>query len=110
MQHDDDRVNRGFDVAARFVADQPGGVARLFSIHRPDDRGLCAGCLTPGTGVAYLPYPCPIAKIAEAAGKYQRWHQPELNDLDTSPEALDKARITRSLGHLRREDTRPYGD
>jgi hypothetical protein len=72
MRHDD--TNRGevfFDAATRFVAEQPGGAARLLREHSPDDHGLCRGCRTPGTGTPYLPWPCPVATIAQAAGELQ---------------------------------------
>jgi hypothetical protein len=108
MQDDDRRRDNCFDVAARFVADQPGGPGRLLNEHRPDDRGLCCGCLRPGTGMTYLPWPCPITRIAQAAADIQPWRQrSDLNPMDTSPEALDKTRLTRSLDRGPGRHTRP---
>jgi len=60
---------RSFNVAARFIRAQPGGVERLLAEHRPDGHGLCCGCTTPGTGVPHAEWPCSVAKLAQAAAR-----------------------------------------
>ena len=58
-----------FEVAALFIAAQPGGVDRLLSEHRPDEHGLCRGCTRPGTGVPHMQWPCSVARLAQVAAR-----------------------------------------
>jgi len=70
MQRVDERqAARSLDAAVHFIASQPGGVDRILAEHRPDARGLCRGCTTPGTGQPHLSWPCSVAKLAQAAAR-----------------------------------------
>ena len=63
---------QSLDVAAQFIAAQPGGPERILDEHRPDDYGRCRGCTRPGVGTPYVSWPCSVAKLAEAARDLQR--------------------------------------
>jgi hypothetical protein len=63
------RAARSLDEAVRFIAAQPGGPDRILAEHRPDTRGLCCGCTRPGTGIPHVPWPCCVAKLAQAAAR-----------------------------------------
>lgn len=53
------------DIAARFLAAQPGAVERALAKHRRGDDGRCTGCVSTLTW-----WPCATASIAmRAAGK-----------------------------------------
>jgi hypothetical protein len=70
MSHDDTGPGElSFDAATHFIAGQPGGAKRLLDEHSPNDQGLCRGCRRPGTGTPHVPWPCPIAQVAQAAGE-----------------------------------------
>ena len=71
-----DSRQAGFEVvvrtvaeASRFIAAQPGGPERLLGRHQPDERGLCRGCTTPGTGTPQKRWPCSPAVLAQAAAQ-----------------------------------------
>lgn len=60
---EDDEARRScIKVAAEFIAAQPGGVARILTVHRPRHSGSCAGCAHMAT-----PWPCTAATIAHPA-------------------------------------------
>jgi hypothetical protein len=68
MQSEADReAARYFDAAVRFIASRPHGAERLLAQHKPDSHGRCCGCGEPGYGTPNLPWPCSIAKMAQAA-------------------------------------------
>ncbi len=50
------------EVAAEFVAAQPGGITRILTAHQPRPDGTCAGCLHKPTS-----WPCTTATIAHRA-------------------------------------------
>jgi hypothetical protein len=50
------------DVAARFLAAEPGAVERAFEAHRRQSDGRCTGCRT-----RPVTWPCSTASIALAA-------------------------------------------
>ena len=50
------------EMAARFVAAQVGGPARILALHHRRDDGYCAGCATTPTR-----WPCTAAAIARAS-------------------------------------------
>ena len=49
------------------LARMPQVVEALLSKHVPDTRGRCLGCGLPGTGSAYLAWPCCLWLVADAA-------------------------------------------
>ncbi|HXV93945.1 MAG TPA: hypothetical protein VD813_11645 [Pseudonocardia sp.] len=49
------------------LATMPDVVAKLAQAHTADDAGLCRACGRPGRGTAYVPWPCPLARLAQAA-------------------------------------------
>lgn len=51
------------------LAEMPTAVANLLREHVADAHGLCRACTRPGTGTAYLVWPCPLRRVAEAAQK-----------------------------------------
>jgi hypothetical protein len=55
-------------VAAQ-LARMPDVIARLLVEHVPDENGRCRGCGLPGTGTPYVPAPCGLWTVAEAARK-----------------------------------------
>ena len=62
-------VNRPAEpsAAAVVLAEMPELIAALLRDHAPNDQGLCPTCGRPGTGTPYLPAPCTLRRIAEAA-------------------------------------------
>jgi hypothetical protein len=52
------------EVAARFVASQPGGPQRALALHHRRPDGTCAGCQHAPT-----PWPCTTATIAHLAAR-----------------------------------------
>ncbi|MGH3589017.1 MAG: hypothetical protein ACRDQ0_22135 [Pseudonocardia sp.] len=54
------------------LAQMPDVTAALLREHTPDAAGLCRACGMPGTGAPYLPAPCPLARIAQAARQLVR--------------------------------------
>src|SRR3954466_12216667 len=50
------------DLAARFLASQPGSAARALDRHRPRPDGRCPGC-----AVTLAHWPCFVAAAARAA-------------------------------------------
>ena len=60
----------GPDAWRAFVAElahAPDAVALLLNAHRPDERGLCRGCGSPGRGSPYRRWPCALFQLAQAA-------------------------------------------
>jgi hypothetical protein len=53
-------------VAAQ-LARMPRVVETLLSEHVPDAKGRCRGCGLPGTGSAYLAWPCSLWLVADTA-------------------------------------------
>lgn len=49
------------------LARMPDVVARLLAEHVPDRKGRCRGCGFPGTGSPYIPSPCGLWFVADAA-------------------------------------------
>jgi hypothetical protein len=49
------------------LARMPDVVARLLADHVPDGKGRCRGCGFPGTGSPYIPSPCGLWLVADAA-------------------------------------------
>jgi hypothetical protein len=54
------------------LARMPDVVARLLAEHVPDGRGRCCGCGFPGTGTPYIPSPCDLWLVADAAHRIAR--------------------------------------
>jgi hypothetical protein len=54
------------------LARMPDVVARLLAEHVPDQRGRCRGCGFPGTGTPYVPSPCGLWLVADAAQRIAR--------------------------------------
>jgi hypothetical protein len=54
------------DIAAQ-LARMPDVIARLLAEHVPDEHGRCRGCGFPGTGTPYVPAPCDLWNVADAA-------------------------------------------
>ncbi|GAA1269529.1 hypothetical protein GCM10009609_35750 [Pseudonocardia aurantiaca] len=52
---------------AHLLAGMPGAVARLSAEHRDGGHGRCRACTTPGQGTPRDPWPCSMAKLAQAA-------------------------------------------
>lgn len=50
------------EVAAEFVAAQPGGITRIRTAHQQQANGTCSGCLHKPT-----PWPCTTVTIADHA-------------------------------------------
>ena len=60
----------GSDAWRTFVAElahAPEAIALLLAAHRPDERGLCRGCGSPGRGSPYRRWPCALFQLAQAA-------------------------------------------
>ena len=53
-------------VAAQ-LARMPQVVEALLAQHVPDTSGRCRGCGLPGTGSAYLAWPCSLWLVADSA-------------------------------------------
>lgn len=53
-------------VAAQ-LARMPRVVENLLAEHLPDARNRCRGCGLPGTGSAYLAWPCSLWLVADTA-------------------------------------------
>jgi hypothetical protein len=49
------------------LAHAPDAVALLLRTHRPDERGLCLGCGSPGRGSPYWRWPYALFHLAQAA-------------------------------------------
>jgi hypothetical protein len=49
------------------LARMPQVVENLLAKHVPDARGRCTGCGLPGTGSAYLAWPCSLWLVADTA-------------------------------------------
>jgi 2-keto-3-deoxy-galactonokinase len=60
-------VSRAPSDIAVVLAGMPDVVAALVRDHVPDARSRCIACGMPGTGTPYLPWPCPLRRIADAA-------------------------------------------
>jgi len=58
-------------VAAEFVAAQPGGITRILTAHQHRADGTCAGCLHRPT-----PWPCTTVTIAHRAQHLIRCRAP----------------------------------
>ncbi|HXV94215.1 MAG TPA: hypothetical protein VD813_13005, partial [Pseudonocardia sp.] len=61
------RVWAAFTAFTAELATMPEVVARLAEAHAPDGAGLCRACGRPGRGTAHVPWPCSLARLAEAA-------------------------------------------
>jgi hypothetical protein len=49
------------------LARMPQVIEALLVRHIPDGKGRCRGCGLPGTGSAYLAWPCSLWLVADAA-------------------------------------------
>lgn len=61
------RTDARWHLAVDELAKMPKLAQRLIDVHRPNERGRCLGCTTPGVGTADKRWPCGLYRLARAA-------------------------------------------
>ena len=80
IDRDDDTPNACITVAARFVANQPGGIDRILHAHRRRPDGSCTHHARTAT-----PWPCSAVTIAHTAQQHAAQQHAGQRHADSDP-------------------------